>query len=80
MAYSVLVSIYADDGTVVVTTGGIEMGQGLNTKVAQTVAKTFGITMDMVRVRPSNNISSANDSCTGGSFGSEGCMAVSLQN
>ena len=31
--YSVLVNINAGDGSVLVTHGGIEMGQGINTKV-----------------------------------------------
>ena len=31
--YPAVISIFKDDGTVAVSTGGVEMGQGLNTKV-----------------------------------------------
>ena len=74
--YHVLVSIYAGDGTVSVSHGGIEMGQGLNTKVAQVVAKELGIGVDMIRVKPTNNVVGPNNSVTGGSMGSEFCSLV----
>lgn len=56
-----LVSIYHGDGSVSVSTGGIEMGQGLNTKVSQVVSHVLGIPMEKVAMKPSNSLNSAND-------------------
>lgn len=66
-----LVSIYHRDGSVSVTVGGIEMGQGLNTKVAQTVAHVLQIPIDKVSIKPSSSLTAPNAIVTGGSIGSE---------
>ncbi|XP_070138167.1 uncharacterized protein [Drosophila bipectinata] len=75
--YPATVAIYHVDGTVVVTHGGIEMGQGMNTKVAQVAAFTLGIDLSFVKVESSDTINGANCMVTGGAVGSESlCFAV----
>ncbi|KAJ6644053.1 Xanthine dehydrogenase [Pseudolycoriella hygida] len=75
--FSVFVCIYHYDGTVAISHGGIEMGQGINTKVAQVAAHVLGIPYEFVKVKPSNNLISANAFVTGGSLTSEVvCFAV----
>jgi xanthine dehydrogenase large subunit len=44
-----LVHVYLD-GSVLVNHGGTEMGQGLNTKVAQVVAHELGVPLSAVKV------------------------------
>lgn len=55
------------DGTVQVSTGGTEMGQGLNTKLRQLVADQFGLTMESVRVMPTSTERNHNTSPTAAS-------------
>ena len=45
-----LVHIYANDGSVHVNTGAIEMGQGTHTKIAQLVANALGLNFSRVKV------------------------------
>ncbi|KAF5284774.1 hypothetical protein FQA39_LY04499 [Lamprigera yunnana] len=75
--WSVYVSVYQIDGTVALTHGGVEMGQGINTKVAQVCAHSLGIPLESVSIKPSNSIISPNAFVTGGSFTSEAiCYAT----
>ncbi|TDG48782.1 hypothetical protein AWZ03_004685 [Drosophila navojoa] len=75
--YPATVAIYHVDGTVVITHGGIEMGQGMNTKVAQVAAYTLGIELEYIKIESSDTINGANSMVTGGAVGSESlCFAV----
>ncbi|MEM5326884.1 xanthine dehydrogenase molybdopterin binding subunit [Paraburkholderia sp. JHI2823] len=65
-----LVHVYRD-GSVLVNHGGTEMGQGLNTKVAQVVAGTFGLPLARVRVSAADTSKVANTSATAASTGSD---------
>ncbi|WP_088279337.1 xanthine dehydrogenase molybdopterin binding subunit [Ideonella sp. A 288] len=65
-----LVHVYTD-GTMLVNHGGTEMGQGLNTKVAQVVAQELGVRLARVRVTATDTQKIANTSATAASTGSD---------
>ena len=61
-----LVHVYTD-GSVAVSTGAVEMGQGVNTKIAQVAAEVFGLPIEMVRLHTTNTLRIANTSPTAAS-------------
>ena len=61
-----LVHVY-QDGSVGVSTGAVEMGQGVNTKMLQIAAMTFGIPPSMVKIETTNTTRVANTSPTAAS-------------
>ncbi|MDH0864548.1 xanthine dehydrogenase molybdopterin binding subunit [Mitsuaria sp. GD03876] len=65
-----LVHVYTD-GSVLVNHGGTEMGQGLNTKVAQVVAHELGVPASQVRASATDTSKVANTSATAASTGSD---------
>ncbi|MES2090146.1 MAG: xanthine dehydrogenase molybdopterin binding subunit [Pseudomonadota bacterium] len=65
-----LVHVY-NDGSILVNHGGTEMGQGLNTKVAQVVAQGLGVSLSKVRVSATDTSKVANTSATAASTGSD---------
>jgi len=65
-----LVHVYTD-GTVLLNHGGTEMGQGLFTKVAQVVAREFGLPLERVRVSATDTSKVPNTSATAASSGSD---------
>ena len=65
-----LVHVYTD-GSVQVNHGGTEMGQGLNTKVAQIVADELGVDFARVQVTASDTAKVPNASATAASSGTD---------
>ncbi len=65
-----LVHVYAD-GSVQLNHGGTEMGQGLNTKVAQVVAEAFQIDLDQIRITATTTAKVPNTSATAASSGAD---------
>lgn len=79
VAFHIIISVYMYDGSVAITHGGIEIGQGINTKVAQAVAHTLGIDITMIKIKASMAITSPNDGPTGGSMASDGVTYAALK-
>ena len=67
---SALVHVYSD-GSISVSTGAIEMGQGVNMKIRQTVASVFGVNIDRVKMESTNTTRAANTSPTAASAGAD---------
>jgi xanthine dehydrogenase large subunit len=65
-----LVLVYAD-GSIQLNHGGIEMGQGLYTKVAQVVADVFAVPLARIRVTATRTDKVPNTSATAASSGSD---------
>lgn len=65
-----LVHLYRD-GSALLNHGGTEMGQGLNTKVAQVVANILGLNLADVRLTATDTYKVANTSATAASTGTD---------
>ncbi|REL27612.1 xanthine dehydrogenase molybdopterin binding subunit [Thalassotalea euphylliae] len=76
-----LVNIYSD-GSIHLNHGGTEMGQGLNTKVAQVVAHAFGVDLERVGITATRTDKVPNTSPTAASSGSDlnGMAALNAAN
>ncbi len=61
-----LVHVYTD-GSVAVSTGAVEMGQGVNTKIAQVAARVFSLPIGRIKVHTTNTLRIANTSPTAAS-------------
>eukprot|EP01127_Copromyxa_protea_P020548 TRINITY_DN6897_c0_g1_i1.p1 TRINITY_DN6897_c0_g1~~TRINITY_DN6897_c0_g1_i1.p1 ORF type:complete len:1483 (-),score=356.31 TRINITY_DN6897_c0_g1_i1:3-4016(-) len=76
--HSALINV-CSDGTVVVYHSGIEIGQGIDTKVAQIVAFKLGVPLTSITVLNHNNATSINAGATGGSVTSSLCCTAAYK-
>ncbi|KAI8438679.1 hypothetical protein MSG28_011097 [Choristoneura fumiferana] len=76
--YGALVSICHGDGSVVVNIGGIEIGQGINTKIAQVAANEFKIPVEKVAILAHYSFTTPNNFATASSITTE-CCALAVQ-
>jgi len=56
-----LVHVY-NDGSIGISTGAVEMGQGVNTKILQVAASVFSVSPDRIKINPTNTYHIANTS------------------
>jgi xanthine dehydrogenase large subunit len=65
-----LVHVY-NDGSIHLNHGGTEMGQGLNTKIAQVVAEAFQVDFDRIKITKTTTEKVPNTSATAASSGAD---------
>jgi xanthine dehydrogenase large subunit len=65
-----LVHVY-QDGSIGISTGAVEMGQGVNTKIIQVAAKVFSVNTGRIKVESTNTTRVANTSPTAASSGAD---------
>ncbi len=66
---SAMISIFAGDGSVVINQGGVDMGQGMVTKIEQIASYILNLPMDMIRIQLPKTDVIPNPTSTGGSTG-----------
>lgn len=67
----VLLHIYAHDGSIMLSHAGTEMGQGLNTKVAQICSTELGVPLEKIHIAHTSTREVANGSPTAASASSD---------
>lgn len=67
------------DGTVQLSHGGVEVGQGIDTKLVQVLAYELSIDMSQITVCCTNTQKTPNNQSTGGSITSELCAQAIIQ-
>ncbi len=74
-----LVNVYSSDGTVLVQTGGVEMGQGILTKVAQITAKALNVPLSLIRMGSMQTGITPDANGTGATSGTDLCGGAAQQ-
>lgn len=77
--FPVTISVYHADGTIAISHGGIEMGQGINTKIAQVCAYALKVPLEKVTVRGSDSFVSPNSMASNGSITSDSVAYATLK-
>ncbi|XP_052741992.1 uncharacterized protein LOC112054404 isoform X2 [Bicyclus anynana] len=77
--FPVSISVYHADGTILISHGGIEMGQGISTKVAQVCAYSLNVPLSSVTVKGSDSFVSPNSMATNGSITSESVAFATIK-
>jgi len=75
---AVAINVLEEDGTINVAHGGVEIGQGINTKVAQAVAYKLQVPLSLICITHNSTDSIPNATLTGGSGTSETVVNAAL--